>query len=163
MTLPACGLYRTGVGLVGREAAVGAGQLVYFHNHSKQGPPLVLPTTENVNNRWRFAERGYLVQGEGAEGFLGALTRLPAQGFYAVTGPIRVSDDRVLPPRTLVQVGYNRVGEAILFVAEAQGNGFWFSTRGFRFTGLEVFERLREAGFDPPAGGGIEVDEQLLH
>jgi len=160
MAMPACGLYRTGEALAGREGAIGVGQLVYFHNHSKQGPPLVLGVVANSHNRWSFAERGYLVQGDGAEAFLAALVALPREGFYAVTAPIAVSEDRILAPRSLVQVGYNRSGEPILFAARHQGNGFSFSDRGFRFNDLAVFERLREAGFDRPIE---ELPAHLLH
>lgn len=162
----ACGLYRTGIALVGKEAGVGQGQLVYFHNHSKQGPPIVLLPTVNERNRWAFDERGYLVDGPGAGDFLEALTALPREGFYAVVEPLTVSEGRVLPARSVVQVGYNRGGEAILFPGEGHGNGFIFPTSGFRFDGLTVFQRLREAGFDPPAAGppaGGPPPEQLLH
>ena len=146
-----CGLYRTGTALAGKEGAVGAGQLVYFHNHSKQGPPIVLLPTTNERNRWSFDERGYLIDGLGADGFLESLVALPREGFYAVLEPVGVTDGRVLAARSVVQVGYNRAGEAILFPGEAHGNGFVFPTAGFRFDGLTVFQRLREAGFDPPS------------
>jgi len=160
MTLPACGLYKTGAALAGRETAIGEGQLVYFHNHSKQGPPLVLTAVSNTHNRWSFSDRGYLVQGDDAEGFLEALVALPREGFYAVRAPIGLTDDRVLPARSLVQVGYNRAGEPILFPAEARGNGFSFSDHGFRFFDLGVFERLAECGFDAPV---VEPPAHLLH
>lgn len=160
MATPECGLYRTGAALAGREAAIGAGQLVYFHNHSKQGPPLVLTAVSNTANRWDFSDRGYLVSGEGAEAFLAALVALPREGFYAVTAAITLVDDRVLGPRSLVQVGYNRSGDPILFPAEHRGNGFVFSDHGFRFRDLAVFERLRECGFDAPIA---EPPAHLLH
>lgn len=160
MQLPECGLYRTGPGLPGKEAAIGAGALVYFHNHSKQGPPIVLRPVENVHNRWVFDERGYLVQGDGAEGFLAGLMRLPREGFYSVKAPIALVGEEVLAARSLVQVGYNRSGQAILFPARFQGNGLWFSDKGFRFEGLSVFERLADAGFDPPRG---EAARATLH
>lgn len=160
MATPACGLYRTGAALTGREAAIGAGQLVYFHNHSKQGPPLVLAAVANTHNRWDFSDRGYLVAGDGAEAFLTGLVPLPREGFYAVTAGISLVDERVLPPRSLVQVGYNRAGEPILFPAEHHGNGFSFSEHGFRFRDLVVFERLRKCGFDAPV---TEPPAHLLH
>lgn len=146
--------------LEGRESAIGGGLLVYFHNHSKQGPPLVLTAVENTHNRWTFSDRGYLVQGPGAEAFLEGLVALPREGFYAVTAPITLTDGRVLAVRSLVQVGYNRAGEPILFPAEHRGNGFAFPDRGFRFFDLTVFERLSECGFDAPVE---EPPAHLLH
>lgn len=160
MALPNCGLYRTGVALPGREEQLPAERLVYFHNHSKEGGPLVLPPRENTHNHWTFADRGYLVQGPGSEGFMEAMIALPRQGFYVVQRPIALSDGTQLPPRALVQVGYNGGGDAILFVPEGHGNGFWFPERGFRFDGLGIFESLREAGFDRPAA---PVQQGLLH
>ena len=75
MALPDCGIYRTGVALEGREEAVPAGTLVYFHNHSSDGAPLVLSPLDNVHNRWSFHDKGYLVKGEAAAAFIaGVLT-----------------------------------------------------------------------------------------
>ncbi len=160
MALPKCGLYRTGAGLPGKEAAIGPGGLIYFHNHSKQGPPIALLPERNTFNKWAFSERGYLVDGEGADGFIAALVALPAQGFYAVTRRIQLVGDQVLLPRRLVQIGYNRRGHVILFPAEFRGNGFWFPEQGFRFESLGIFESLAPTGFDAPAAA---VDKATLH
>jgi len=147
-----CGLYRTGIALSGREEAVAAERLIYFHDHSTEGPPLVLLPTENAANRWRFGERGYLVQGEHAEAFLAALEALAPEGCYVVTREIAVGEGRVLGRRTLVQLGYNRAGEVILFPAQALANGWTFPERGFRFRDRSVMAALRDAGFDAPRG-----------
>lgn len=142
----------------GREEAVPEGVLVYFHNHSSDGAPLVLLPLDNVHNRWSFHDKGYLVRGEGAERFIAHLAPLPAQGLYVVREHIHLSGTDVLAERTLVQLGYNRSGEPILFVARAEGNGFSFSDRGFRFPDTAVLERLTPAGFDPPS-----PPERMLH
>ena len=159
MSLPPCGLYVTGVPLLGKEGAISAGLLLYFHNHSKQGPPLVLLPTVNTHNRWAFAERGYLVEGPNAAEFIAALSARPRQGFYSVVEPVQVTN-AVLPKRTLVQVGYNKRGDAILFPAQPlDGNGFHFKNRGFRFEDTSVLNRLRECGFDPPGRAEKPKDE----
>lgn len=150
-TLPKCGLYATGEPLEGKEAAVPAGALVYFHNHSSQGPPLVLLPEVNKHNRWQFAERGYLVDSPNAGTFVAALAAVPAEGFYVAQRAIQLPEDEVLAPGTLVQIGYNRRAQPILFPAEFHGNGFSFPTHGYRFEGLGIFELLRSAGFGPPS------------
>jgi hypothetical protein len=146
MELPKCGLYVTGIALADKEEAVAQGQLVYFHNHSRQGPPIVLLPHENTHNRWSFAEHGFLVEGEAALAFIGRLEPRAAQGFYVAEKEIAVPGGRI-PARMLVQVGYNRQGEPILFPARTHENGMQFSEKGFRFDGLSVFERLRPGGF----------------
>lgn len=146
MELPKCGLYVTGMALTDKEEAVGQGQLVYFHNHSRQGPPIVLLPQQNVQNRWSFAEQGFLVEGDDALAFMGRLDARPAQGFYVVEEAIAVPGGQI-PPRMLVQVGYNRQGEPILFPARAHENGMRFPDKGFRFDGTDVFDRLRPGGF----------------
>ena len=151
MALPPCGIYRTTIALPGREEDVPAGRLVYFHNHSEQGPPIVLLPRSNTWNRWTFNERGLLVEGEAAALFIATLTSLPEEGLYIVQRPIG-SGESVLRPRTLVQVGYNPSGHVILFSAEPRDNGLSFPERGKRFEGLKVFDSLARASFDAPNG-----------
>ena len=150
MPLPPCGIYRTGLALEGKEAAVPADQLVYFHNHSTQGPPVVLLPEGNTHNRWRFQERGYLVDTPNAAAFVSALVPLPLEGCYVVTQALAVTD-RVLAPGTLVQIGYEPHGRPIVFPAAWEANGLSFPSKGFRFDDVGVVARhLRHAGFGPP-------------
>jgi len=60
--LPPCGLYKTTEPLPNKEEWVREDLLVYFHNHSQQGPPLLLLPASNAHNRWSFHEKGYLVR-----------------------------------------------------------------------------------------------------
>jgi hypothetical protein len=165
LELPSCGLYRTGRPFSGRDGEVPAGRLVFFHNHSQQGEPLVVLPATNTHNRWRFHDRGFLVRGEGAEDFIKGLEPLAQEGYYLVTGEIVLGSgsDAVLKPRTLVQIGYTRAGEPILFAAKTEGNGFSFPATGHRFQGIEVFGKLKPAGFDAPGEPAEETTERVLH
>lgn len=160
-----CGIYRTGVDLGGPRTADGlpvvtADRLVYFHNHSTQGPPLVLLPEENENNRWRFSDRGVLVDGDGSAAFLASLVPLPPEGYYVVKDHIHVTGDRILGEKSLLQLGYTREGEPILFPGEFDGLAILFSDRGFRFSDLAVLERLAPGGFVRPEQ---EEESKTLH
>lgn len=147
MALPDCGLYRTGVALPGHEEQVGAEILVSFHNHSEQGPPLVLTPHANENNQWEFHERGWLVEDDG---FLEALVPLKPEGFYVNRDHIHVSREEVIPERTLLQLGYNRRGDSILFLARFAGTTITFPTQGYSFRSPEVQALLERADFRVP-------------
>jgi hypothetical protein len=157
--LPACGLYRTTQPLPGGTAVLPADHLVYFHNHSTQGPPVVLLPESNEHNRWRFQERGFLV----AElVWVASLRPLLPEGFYILRTHLRVSD-RTLPEKSLVQLGYNRQGEPIIFPARRVDNALVFPSRGFRFVADTLFAQLQTADFvvqEPPQP---EPEQTLLH
>ena len=148
LSLPPCGLYRTGRALPGQEEKIPAGKLVMFHNHSDQGPPLVLLPATNENNVWTFHKSGWAVH---APEFLQALVPLRAEGLYVVSGQIYTSREQMLPDKTLVQLGYNRDGDSILFPADFVGNSIHFPTQGFRFKSTEVQKNLASVGFIRPS------------
>jgi hypothetical protein len=146
--LPECGIYRTGIALAGQEETLPAGTLVYFHNHSEKGPPLVQLPLDNTHNRWTFSEKGWLVEDTG---FVEALVRLKPQGYYIISGQhIHVSREEILGEKTLVQLGYNRRGDSILFVGQFDGNTIQFPTQGYRFEAPSVQKMLSPAGFVVP-------------
>lgn len=145
--LPPCGLYRTTVALPGHESQVASDRLVYFHNHSEQGPPLVLMPQSNTHNRWTFHDRGYLVE---SPEFIRALVPLRPEGYYVIRDHLHLSREEILPERTLVQLGYNREAEPILFVARFEENLIRFPDRGYRVNGPAVLEQLEPANFRAP-------------
>ena len=55
--LPPCGLYRTTKPLPDHEKDVPADVLVYFHNHSDSGLPVVVVAAIAVVISWRLAKR----------------------------------------------------------------------------------------------------------
>lgn len=144
--LPECGLYRTTKPLPGKEQWVRKGILVFFHNHSQQGPPLILLPAANEGNRWQFHDQGYLVR---QEEYLETLVPLKAEGFYILNEPIHLSSDEFIPERTLLQLGYNRGGEPIIFLGQFTNNSITFPESGLKCT-LEIFELLDEVGFRVP-------------
>ena len=159
--LPACGIYRTTRPLAGHSEEVRAGALVYFHSHSKQGPPIVLLPASNTNNRWTFHTHGYLVN---EEEFPGSLVVLPREGFYILRSAIK-TEKGSLKARSLVQLGYNAKADPILFLGSVgSDNAIHFPTRGFRFND-DIFKELEPAGFElrAKAGTDSEPESRVLH
>lgn len=144
--LPPCGLYRTKTPLPGKEEWVRDGLLVYFHNHSQQGPPLVLLPAANTNNRWTFHDKGYLIRDED---YVESLVGLLDEGYYTLNEAIYLSHEEMIPERTLVQLGYNRAAEPILFLAEFEPSAIEFPTSGLKCT-LEIFDLLEPVNFRVP-------------
>lgn len=152
--LPDCGLYRTTKPLPDHEAAFPAGQLVYFHNHSDSGLPVVIAAEHNVHNRWHFHGTGTPFRGlSWAE----SLVKLPAEGFYMLRKAMSFEGGE-WPKAALVQLGYTRAAEPILFIAQARAtldeNDLWFSDRGVSIQRdqlalleqLQIFAEPAEAG-----------------
>jgi len=112
MNLPPCGLYRT----TAQIGAIPAERLVYFHNHGDPGPGLYLPETWK-GNRVQLAKRGNLLPDPGD---VRHLEPLPPEGFYRVVEAFHCCEKRCrrFEPESLVQVGYNGNGHAILFLPE---------------------------------------------
>lgn len=144
--LPPCGIYRTAEALPGKEEWVRENLLVYFHNHSQQGPPLLLLPAANANNRWSFHDKGYLIR---EEGYIETLEQLPSEGFYVLHEAIYISHDEMIPENTLVQLGYNRAGEPIIFLAEFEESTINFPTSGLKCT-ADIFDLLDEVEFRVP-------------
>ena len=145
-SLPPCGLYKTTQALPGKEQWVRANLLVYFHNHSQQGPPLLLLPASNNNNRWSFHEKGYLIRDPV---FVSSLTPLKGEGLYVLRDPIYLSRDEFIPERTLVQLGYTRNADPILFLADFDENGIGFPDNGLKCT-TEIFGMLEDVNFATP-------------
>lgn len=130
--LPRCGLYRTTKPLPGNEQQVPAKRLVYFHNHSELGLPRVIVPEHISCNRWHFHGEGVHFR---ALSWAETLRRLPAQGYYVLNATFQF-EGGAWPKGVLVQLGYSRAGEPILFLArrraDAQDSHLAFSERGVR-------------------------------
>lgn len=144
--LPACGLYKTTEPLPGKEQWVRENLLVYFHNHSQQGPPLLLLPASNNQNRWSFHEKGYLIRDPH---YIAALTPLKPEGLYVLSQPIYLSRDEFIPEQTLVQLGYTRSADPILFLAKFSDNTITFPSSGLKCT-MEIFDLLEDINFRAP-------------
>ncbi|HEX9295538.1 MAG TPA: hypothetical protein VF881_06875 [Polyangiaceae bacterium] len=128
--LPSCGLYRTTKPLSGHEEQVPAGLLVYFHNHSDSGLPQVLSPDHNVHNRWHFHGPGIEFRGLS---WADSLMKMPLEGFYLLKRELGFEGGS-WPKAALVQLGYTRNADPILFIAQVRSkldeNDLWFSERG---------------------------------
>lgn len=124
MELPPCGLYRTTEPI----DSVPANRLVYFHNHGNPGPGVYLPESWSAN-RARFSKSGTTLTDEN---LAFTLEPLHAEGLYRVRTPITCCDKkcRTYPEELLVQLGYNREGESILFVPQWSDTGLAFPEMG---------------------------------
>ena len=107
---------------------VGAGRLVYFHNHGEPGPGLYFPERWTAN-RAHFAPRGTTLP---IIFDPNALLALPAEGFYRVTAAFFCCDKRCLrfEPEALVQLGYNGAGRPLLFTPELADGAITVPERG---------------------------------
>jgi len=132
--LPPCGLYLTTKPLPDHEQEIGAGLLVYFHNHSDAGLPVVIAPDHNILNRWHFHGAGIPFR---SLAWADSLTRLPAEGFYVLRKALDF-DRGSWPKASLVQLGYTRTGDPVLFVAQQRAaldeNDLFFSDRGVGIT-----------------------------
>jgi hypothetical protein len=156
--LPNCGLYRTTKPLPEHEEKFPVGLLVYFHNHSDSGLPAVMAPDHNVMNQWHFHGPGTPFRGLS---WADSLVKMPEQGFYTLRKQLDF-DGGSWPKATLVQLGYTRTAEPILFIAQLraarQNNDLWFSERGVPLSRermallepLSVYvEPVGEGGHDP--------------
>lgn len=127
--LPRCGTYRTTTALPGDEEHVPEGSLVYFHDHSEPGPPQVLVPERSEHNRWHFGG-ARLVRDEA---WPLTLVRLLPQGFYSLRRDLAFDGGR-WPRGALVQLGYTRAAEPVLFLAQQRAelteNVLHFGTQG---------------------------------
>ncbi len=134
MALPPCGLYRT-------TAAIGevpAGRFVYFHNHGDPGPGIYTPSAWN-HNRATFHRRGVTLPDVE---LAATLHPLPREGLYRVVRDFTCCEQRcrTFASESLVQLGYNGEGRAIVFLPT-----------------------LTEAGVALPASGTLIEDDRLAN
>lgn len=124
------GLYRTTKPYPGQEAAIPAGVLVYV-GLREDGAPFVVRPSQNRNNRWRWSEPTILLR---ARSWGETLEPLPSEGFYTLPEDMALEGGGRWLRNAIVQLGYNEVGQGILFVAEDHAaeprNVLIFSDRG---------------------------------
>lgn len=155
VAMPRCGLYRTT-----RPFAddVPAGILVNFHNHSDTNEPVLHLPVFSSFNRWQWDKKGRPVR---ERSYLETLHALPPEGYYMLREDVRFEDAK-WPERSLVQLGYDRSGTPILFLAQRRfhlaENTLFFADRGVPWQRTE-FEKALDAVVvfeepDPNAAGG---------
>jgi hypothetical protein len=159
--LPNCGLFRTTKALPGSEEAVPAGVLVYFHNHSDPaggGLPQVIVPDHNIHNRWHFHGPGVAFR---TSSWAESIVKVLEQGFYVLRGDL-VFDGGSWPRGALVQLGYTRNAEPILFIAQARANleenDLFFSDKGVKVTNDKLSLLDRVTVFEEPGGAHTAGD-----
>jgi hypothetical protein len=124
---PSCGLYRTTRAL---NTEVPAGILVNFHNHSEDGAPVVHLPAFSTFNRWQWEKKSHPVR---ERAWLESLRPLLLEGYYILQAELTI-DDAKWPARSLVQLGYDRSGTPILFLAQRRfhlaENTLFFADKG---------------------------------
>ena len=150
---PPCGIYRTIKAIGGVEA----GRFVYFHNHGNPGPGVYFPESW-AHNRARFSEKGTTVP----ENFdPSALQPLRPEGFYRVITGFHCCEKQCtrFEPDSLVQLGYNGAGKALVFIPELGGNGMHIPDRG-SLVDDDQLEHLAALKV-PEREGGAKMDLSL--
>jgi hypothetical protein len=108
---------------------------------------MVLTPHDNENNRWRFHERGWSVE---EPDFIAAMVALKPEGLYVNSEHIHISREEIIPERMLIQLGYNRSGDSILFVGRFEANTITFPSQGYAFTTPDIQSSLEPVGFNVP-------------
>jgi hypothetical protein len=101
---------------------------VYFHNHGDPGPGIYLPETWR-SNRAVFRKGGVTLPDERSAQ---TLEPLAAEGLYRVAREFTCCEKRCVTfsPELLVQLGYNRHAECILFRPVWGESGLLFPEQG---------------------------------
>ena len=137
MSLPPCGIYRTSANI----GSITPGHLVYFHNHGDPGPGIYLPETWRLN-RAVFRQDGFtLSDPQSAE----TLLPLAAEGFYRVDKEFTCCEKRCVTfsKELLVQLGYNRHAEPILFRPVWTHSGLSVPEKGQRIDSDRILRLVR--------------------
>lgn len=140
------GIYRTSEYLPGHEAQVGPDQLVLVRTDGEFAPASVLLPVNNIHNQWRFQMPGIKIP-ETAKSWTESLGKLKHEGFYRLTREFTFGDKGKWIENAIVQLGYTRKAEPILFIAQRRSpltnNELWFSDRGVKIEADQVDELLQ--------------------
>lgn len=160
VVVPRCGLYRTTRPLPGSEA-IPAGVLVNLHTHD-EWPRVHLPMY-NSFNRWEWDKTPHPVR---ERGWLESLRALPAEGYYVLRAKLEFADGS-WPSLSLVQLGYDRAGNGLLFLAQRKfqraENTLFFGERGVPVepSKLEMLEPLVVYEEPDPDAVGAEAPRAI--
>ncbi len=133
MALPKSGLYRTTVAHPLNDR-ITAGILV-FVGTGKTGTFVVVPHY-NEANRWFWRDDASMTPLADGDSWAPSLESLPAEGFYTLPRTLNFESGGRWLQNAIVQLGYDRQGTGILFIAERRAtmedNALYFSDRGQR-------------------------------
>ncbi|HHH29874.1 MAG TPA: hypothetical protein ENK57_16220 [Polyangiaceae bacterium] len=156
--LPPCGIYLTTAEIGG----VPSGRLVYFHNHGDPGAGIYLPSRWK-GNRARFEGEGHLLP---TPEHARHLEPLPREGLYRVEQAFHCCDKhcQLFETNTLVQLGYDGSGQALIFLPQWIDGQLAIPERGTRVDRdrIEMMARLNVPVADTPVHDG-KPDDVVLH
>jgi hypothetical protein len=142
-----CGLYRTTEELATENQTVPAGVLVHFHNHAGDTPPFIALPAKNTHNRWAFHHGGIPVTDAA---YIDSLEPRLSEGFYRLREHFHPDEGHIVPANALVQLGYNRAADPIIFHPRASksDNALVFPEKGTKIPPpvYELLERLDTGG-----------------
>ena len=131
INLPDPGLYRTTKSYSGYEQEIPEGALVYVGKNPDTGVTFVVRPGSNRRNRWYWGEPTIPLR---STVWAQTLIPLRAEGFYTLPQDIDTGDGGRWIKNAIVQLGYNREGQGIIFVGELHDNEernvLLFSDRG---------------------------------
>ncbi|MEZ4385300.1 MAG: hypothetical protein R3A79_28495 [Nannocystaceae bacterium] len=138
------GIYKTTKALPEHEPTIQPGMLILIRTDGEFAPASVLTPVQNIHNQWRFQMPGIKVPTRDY-GWADSLVKLPHEGFYRLTREYTFPNGGRWLENAIVQLGYTRAGEPILFIAQRRsplvGNDLWFSDKGVKLDLTEA-ERL---------------------
>jgi hypothetical protein len=135
---------------------VGPDQLVLIRTDGEFAPASVLLPVGNTNNQWRFQMPGIKIPAT-SQSWGESLIKLRHEGFYRLNRDFKFGEDQGRwPENAIVQLGYTRKAEPILFIAQRRNpltnNELWFSDKGVRIEFDEIDELLAPlAWYQEPA------------
>lgn len=129
------GIYKTTKALSGHESQISANLLVLVRTDGEFAPASILVPVRNLNNQWRFQLPGVKISKDSFD-WGQTLVKLPREGFYRLTSEFSLGESGHWPPNTIVQLGYNRAAEPIIFIAQRRvplvSNDLFFSDKGVK-------------------------------
>jgi len=135
------GIYKTSEYLPGHEAQVGPDQLVLIRTDGEFAPASVLLPIRNEHNSWRFQMPGIKIPPT-AQSWGKSLIKLKHEGFFRLTREFTFGDNGRWIENAIVQLGYTRKAEPILFIAQRRNpltnNELWFSDKGVKVDAAEL-------------------------
>jgi len=129
------GIYRTTKYLPGHEAQVGPDSLILIRTDGEFAPASVLLPVSNTHNQWRFQMPGVKIPATSLN-WGETLVKLKHEGFYRLKDEFQFGDKGKWIKNAIVQLGYTRKAEPILFIAQRRtpltSNELWFSDKGVK-------------------------------
>ena len=140
------GIFKTTKFLPGHEAEVRPDSLILIRTDGEFAPASVLLPARNEYNQWKFSMPGIRIP-TASLNWRESLIKIPHEGFYRLKEEFTFGDGGRYVPNTLVQLGYTKSAEPILFIAQRRApqtaNHLFFSEKGAKIS-LEEVERLLE-------------------